>query len=95
MYKIVSFRYESVIPQKFFGPPPPQSQIRSYGLDTDRTRVMFNLSICMCVCRVLKGAFIGYVHQLPTTVNTIGADLAIPGLVSTHRIYSIWCSISR
>ena len=39
MYKIVSFRYESVIPKnfarlcraKFF--LPPQSQIRSYGLE--------------------------------------------------------------
>ena len=44
MYKIVSFRYESVIKKKivrrsranFFAPPPPpppQSQIRSYGLE--------------------------------------------------------------
>ena len=39
MYKIVSFRYESVIQNffarlaKFFAPPPPQSQIRSYGLE--------------------------------------------------------------
>ena len=36
MYKIVSVRYESVIQKnfarKFFLPPPPQSQIRSYGL---------------------------------------------------------------
>ena len=42
MYKIVSFRYESVIQKHFAGlrranfflppPPPPQSQIRSYGL---------------------------------------------------------------
>ena len=39
MYKIVSFRYESVIQKNFARPqiffcPPPQSQIRSYGLET-------------------------------------------------------------
>ena len=36
MYKIVSFRYESVIQKNFEAAqkksPPPQSRIRSYGL---------------------------------------------------------------
>ena len=54
MYKIVSFRYESVIQKNFarlrreyifFAPPPPQSQIRSYGLAVARSLVSRNLSM--------------------------------------------------
>ena len=40
MYKIVSFRYESVIQKKKFA-PPPQSQIRSYGLEGGRFSWLF------------------------------------------------------
>ena len=51
MYKMVSFRYESVIEkflrgfsaQNFFG--PPQSQIRSYGLDHYYTFMVSLLSL--------------------------------------------------
>ena len=94
MYKIVSFRYESVIQKNLranFFLPPPQSQIRSYGLGSRLTsmhgvRRLDNGAIIVCQknCKHCPILFLSFPY-----VNTKYYASILMQSISANELYLV------